>query len=151
MSVQTTYAENMAPAVAGQIANSEPNTLISRTVETAEGIGFGLPVAQGAEDDGVIATEAGVTEILGVTVRERSLNANTPNAFGQYDSARIMTKGPIWVEASVAVNAGDPVWVTVATGAWTNADAGGGNSVQLVGARWDSSTSGAGLAKIRMG
>ncbi len=48
--------------------NTEPKTLISRTVETAAGIGFGLPVAQGTNDGGVIATVAGTTAILGITV-----------------------------------------------------------------------------------
>jgi len=149
MSVQTTYLDNIPVAVAGQIANMVPATLISRNVEDAAGIGFGIAVAQGTADLGCKAFGSGDTAILGITARERSVDANTPDEFGENDTARIMTKGCIWVTASVAVNAGDPVYVIPATGAFAKTNA--SSAVQIAGARWDTSTTGAGLAIVRLG
>jgi hypothetical protein len=149
MSVQTTYLDNIPVAVAGQIANMVPATLISRNVEDAAGIGFGLAVAQGTEDYGCKAFGSGDTAILGITVRDRSLDANTPDEYADGDTARIMTKGCIWVTASVAVDAGDPVYVIPATGAFAKTNA--SSAVQIAGARWDTSTTGAGLAIVRLG
>lgn len=145
MPIQTTYEDTIAKAFVGMIANMEPKRLISRNVETAAGIGFGLPVAQGAEDRDCIATEGGVTKILGITVLDRSVTAEFPNGFAQYESARIMTSGCVWVTASVDVVAGDPVHVTVATGAFTKS-----GGVQIVGARWDTSATSGGLAVVRL-
>lgn len=149
MSVQTTYLDNIAAAVAGQIANMVPATLISRTVEDEAGIGFGIAVAQGTADYGCKAFGSGDTAILGITVRDRSLDANDTDTFAEGDNARVMTKGCVWVTASVAVNAGDPVYVIPATGAFAKTSA--SSARQIAGARWDTSTTGAGLAIVRLG
>lgn len=149
MATQTSYSETLRPGVPGQIANMIPATLISRTVEDAAGVGFGLAVTQGADDYGCSAFGTGDTAILGITVRDRSLDANNPDEFGEGDSARVMTKGAVWVTASVAVNAGDPVYVIPATGAFAKTNA--SSAVQIAGARWDTSTTGAGLAIVRLG
>ena len=150
MSVQTTYQENQGVAREGQIANTALNDIASRTVEDAEGIGFGKIVQEGANDGGCTAdldtSDITATSFLGITVRERSRTAEDPNKFTQYDSARILRKGPIWVQASVAVNAGDPVYVVRATGAFHNAaDAA---RVLIPNARYETSTSGAALAVV---
>lgn len=142
MAVQSSYAENIAAAVAGMIGNMVPSTLISRTVETAAGIGFGKAVAQGAADKGCIAFAG--SGLLGITVRERSLDANDPDKFAEGDSARILVKGSVWVDAAVAVDAGDPVYVTSA-GAFTKASSG---NTLLPNARWETSTSEAALALL---
>lgn len=146
MAVQDSYSANIRAAVPGMIANEEGKTLISRNVETVAGIGFGLPVAQGASDGGCVATSAGTTKILGITVRDRSVRPETPNVFAQYDSARVMTKGVVWVVASVAVAAGDAVTVVVATGAFSNT-----GGVAIANARYDTSAAAGALAKVRLG
>lgn len=150
--VQTTYTENMRPAVEGLRANMEPAVMISRNVEDAAGIGFGKVVMQGVRDDGCTAVLTGfdADKYLGITVREGSVRPATPNAFGQYESARIMRKGVIWVAVAGAVTAGTDVTVTTATGVLGSAAVGAG-VVAIPGARWESSTTGAGLAKVRLG
>lgn len=61
---------------------------------------------------------------------------------------RVITKGDIWVTASVAVAAGDPVYLTAA-GAFTNVAT---NNTAINGARWDTSTTAAAqLAVVRLG
>lgn len=151
MAVQTTYSENIDAARAGMIADTQAQlNTVSRTVETAAGIGFGIVVDQGSEDNGVVAVSGSTTDPVGFTVRERSVNPETPNKFAQYDTARIMNKGVIWATVTDAggVSAGDDVWLTLSTGALSNADAGVGDGLQLAGCRWVSSAADGALAKI---
>lgn len=145
--IQTAMTETMRPAVAGAIANEEPRTLISRTVETAAGIAFGMPVEQGAADMGCILFDGGTT-FIGVTVRERSVNPEFPNGFADEDSARIMTKGCIWVVCASGCAAGDPVYIRPSNGDWQDSNA--NSAVQVVNARWDTSADATGLAILRL-
>lgn len=151
MAVQTTYSANISAARAGMIANTEPNVLISRTVETAAGVGFGVPVQKGATDNSCKIMASGATEILGITVRERNVNPETPDKFAQYESARLMRKGVLWVTVTDAggVADGDPVWVKLSDGTFSNADAGSSGSLKLGGGRWESTAANGALAKIR--
>lgn len=148
MAVQSTYSDNMAAAYEGMIANTEPNVLISRTVETAAGIGFGVPVIQGTADDECDEVAASTDTVIGITVRDQSTEDDT---FAQYDSALLMRKGVLWVTVTDAggVDAGDDVWVAVADGTFSNADAGTDGSIQINDARWESSAANGELAKIR--
>jgi len=156
--VQTSYSENIGAARAGMIANEEPATLISRTVADAAGIGFGVVVQEAAADgskDGQCTADLDTADMdaykfLGITVRERSVRPETPNKFAQYESARIMRKGVIWVEVAGAVKAGEDVTVTLATGVLGTAGVGAG-IIAIPNARWESSATGAGLAKLRLG
>lgn len=148
MAIQTTYSENIPAAVVGQVSNQYPAAYISRNVEDSAGIGFGIAVAQGTADFGCKAFGSGDTAILGITVRERSLDANVPDKFDENDNARVLTRGAVWVTASVAVDAGDPVYVIPGTGAFAKTSA--SSAVQIAGARWETSTSGAGLAQVRI-
>lgn len=158
MAVQTTYNETIDAARAGQIVNEEPVVLISRTVADAAGVGFGKVVQEAATDgskDGQCTADLDTADMdaytfLGITVRERSVRPETPNKFAQYESARIMRKGVIWVEVAGAVKAGEDVTVTLASGVLGTAGVTSG-VVAIPNARWDSSTSGAGLAKLRLG
>jgi hypothetical protein len=151
--VQTTYSENMRVAVPGQLARMSPVDLISRNVEDVAGIGFGIVVQQGVRDDGCTAdlTTVAMTadRFLGITVRERSVRPETPNGFAQYESARIIRKGPIWVMTGGAVNAGDDVTVTLASGLLGTAAVGAG-IIAIPRARWETSTAGAALAVLQL-
>lgn len=148
MAVQTQYNATQAVAVEGAQATMVPATIISRTVEPAAGIGFGKAVSQGAADKGIVGFATGATKFVGITLLDRSVvgTAANPDAFPQRASARVITKGDVWVVADVAVAAGDAVTLT-ATGAFSNT---GGTAV--AGARWDTSTTAAGqLAVVRLG
>lgn len=143
MAIQTDYNATLAPAVAGAQATMVPATIISRNVEDADGIGFGVAVSQGDGDKGVTA---GGAEFVGITLLDRSA-AGEGDTFRQGDSARVMTKGDIWVEAAGAVNAGDGVAVNAA-GAFSAA---GVEDDAIPGARWDTSATSGQLAVIRLG
>jgi hypothetical protein len=148
MAVQSTYSTEMAAAFAGMIANTEPNVLISRDVETSGGIGFAVPVIQGTGDDQCDEIADSDSVIVGITVRDQSV---TDDTFAQYDSALLMRKGVMWVTVTDAggVSAGDGVWVLVSNGTFSNADAGSDGSIKINDARWDSSAANGALAKIR--
>lgn len=142
--VQSTYASKHAKAYAGAIADQQADfNLISRNVEDAAGIAFGLAVMQGTADDGVVVGDG--SAFLGVTVRDQSVNPATPNLFAENESARIMTKGVIWVENSGGVEAGDPVSLAAAGALET------GGTVIVEGARWDSTAEDGELALLRLG
>lgn len=149
MAVQTTYSDSMAAAFVGMISNTEPNVLISRLVETEGGIGFGVPVIQGTADNEVDEVAASTDAVIGITVRDQS---TTDDTFAEGESALLMRKGVMWVTVTDAggVAAGDDVWVKVADGTFSNADAGSDGSLKLAGCRWESSAANGALAKLRV-
>lgn len=155
MALQTTYPDTQAAAIAGAPATMLPATDISRTVEGAA-VAFGKAVEQGAIDKSVKAFAGG--KYVGIALLDRSASGLTvtagqvtgraTDAFGVGESARIRTKGDLWVVAAVQVAAGDAVLLTAA-GAFTNVEAG---NTAIPGARWDTSTTAAGqLAVVRLG
>lgn len=150
MALQTTYPDNQPAAILGAQATMLPATIISRDVETSPGIGFGRAVAQGTADKGIVLAGTGALKLVGITLLDRSAvgSAGVPDSFAQRTSARVITKGDVWVTAAVAVKAGDLVYVTGA-GTFTNVDTG---NTAFAGARWDTSTTAAGqLAVVRLG
>lgn len=151
MAVQTTYNERMAAAFPGMRANLVPETVISRTVANAP-LGFGAVALQAAADHEVSGAAdletADPGGYVGISVRDQAVDPSSPDEYRVLDTAAIMTKGTIWVETYEAVNAGDPVYFVTATGALGKTSA---SSTQIPGARWDTSTSGAGLAIVRLG
>jgi hypothetical protein len=149
MAVQTTYLDNMAVAYAGMIANTEPNVLISKEVETSAGVGFAVPVIQGTADNQCDVVAASTDAVTGITVRDQS---TTDDLFALKDTALLMRKGVIWVTVTDAggVAAGDAVWVLVSNGTFSNADAGSDGSINLAGCRWETSAANGALAAIRV-
>lgn len=107
--------------VAGSIATTENRDVKSRTVEDAAGIAFGLAVAQGANDNGVRAVKTGDTKFVGITALD--LSSRDDAKFLQYESARILKKGVIWVEVTEDVKAGDDAAVDLATGKFNKSGA----------------------------
>lgn len=141
MAIQTVYNKTMDAGRAGAIADMQGATLISRNAEVGA-IGFGLPLAQGADDNGAHKAKTGDTAIIGISVRERS---STDDEYAVGDSVRVMTNGVIWVTAAATVAAGDPVHVVVASATFTNT-----GGVAIAGARYDSSGTSGQLVKVRL-
>ncbi|PJL44741.1 structural cement protein Gp24 [Stenotrophomonas maltophilia] len=155
MALQTNYPDIQPAAIAGAPATMLPATEISRTVEGAA-IAFGKAVEQGATDKSVKTFAGG--KYVGIAMLDRSASGLTvtagqvtgraTDAFGVGESARVRTKGDLWVTAAVAVAAGDDVYLTDA-GAFTNVST---DNTAIPGARWDTSTTAVGqLAVVRLG
>jgi hypothetical protein len=147
MPVQTIYDTNIAPAYEGMIANSEDITIVSKQVQTVAGIGFGKPAFQGTQDDQIKAVNDGSAIFRGITVGTHFGSQGLADLYARYETCPVMVQGVLWVQASVAVAVGDLVYFVPATGVWTNV-ATANTLVQR--ATWDSSTTGPGLAKLRI-
>lgn len=142
--IQSTYAATHARWVEGMVLDMEPNVIVTRIAEDAEGIGFGKVAVQGTADKQVVDSEASAP-FVGIAV----LDITRPTGkYEQYDNVGVMKKGVIVVTASVAVDVGDPVYFVPATGVLTNVST---DNTLIADAQWDTSTSGAGLAALRLG
>ena len=147
--VQTTYSATHASGYPGMIADGEQVTnVISRIVDpnTVNSIAFGDPVLQGPSDMTVQSVSGGSGVFRGIAVRDPTLAPSAGDQYGATVTAAILTKGVIWVTAVAAVSAGQPVFYTGA-GALTNVAT---NNTAIAGAMWDSTTTSAGLAKMRL-
>lgn len=142
--VQTTYAATHANWLEGMIPNMEPNVVVTRIAEDAEGIGFGKVCVQGTLDNQVVDSEATV-KFCGIAVLDTT---QTTGKYEQYSNVAVIKKGPIVVTASVAVAVGDPVYYVPATGVLTNVPTA---NTLIAGATWDTSTAGSALAVLRLG
>lgn len=151
MAVQTTYAENIAVAFAGQRANLVPETVISRAAVNGN-IGFGVVVVQADGDFNVTTIANAATAdpggYVGISVRDQSVDPNVADNYSEFANVNVMTKGTIWVNAYESVAAGDPVYFVTATGALGKTSA---SSTLIANARWETSRTGAGLALVRLG
>lgn len=144
------YTENynIDPEVAqeGQVADTSPATILSRTVDAA--IGFGKAVQKGAKQHSVKAAD---TKVDGITVRSQATGARaaTPDVYPANDTAAILTQGPIWVKVDSTVVEGDDVTVTVATGLFGTKAVGAG-VIAVPGAVFETGAAANGLARIRV-
>lgn len=135
-SIQTTFGLNIPFGKPGHVPDMMAVDIDSHDVETAAGIAFGAPVAQGAAPRGVIAY-AGAVAVMGFAVRDHSVRSPLgTDVYSQYESAAILRKGKIEVTAGATVAAGDPVYVTTA-GVLTNSSSG---NTLVTGARWETAT-----------
>lgn len=129
--------------VAGGIADMTPASLISRTVEDSAGIAFGLPVKQGTNDGGCTAGIA-AGAFTGITVAE-----SPKSQFNQYDCARVMVQGAIWLKAGGNIDAGDKVMVNAA-GSWESNGVGSASYFTLDEAEAETSAADGELFKLRI-
>lgn len=134
MTTQTTYSERMPKAFAGQTYGSDYED-VSRIVETAAGIGFGLAVSRGTSDKGVVL--GGQSEsFVGITLKDITLVHSVANLdkYIETENCGVRRRGFIWVTVSGAVAMGDAVHYNATTGVISNS---GGELVQ--GAVFESS------------
>jgi hypothetical protein len=143
--VQTTYTENQPIAFPGMPADAD-HSIDTRTVETVAGIGFGVAVSQGSGDKGALIGGASAAVFAGVTVKD---NTRAADLYAQYDNAGVMYRGTIWVTVGGDVTDGGDVTFAATTGVLSSAAASGSQFV-IAGARWMTTASSGGLAKLRL-
>lgn len=142
--IQSAYLATHARWVEGMIPNMEPNVIVTRLAEDVEGIGFGKVCVQGTADNQVVDSEATV-KFAGIAV----LDTTRPTGkYEQYDNVAVIKKGPVVVLTSEAVAVGDPVYYTPATGVLSKTAT---SNTLIANAQWDTSTTAAGLAVLRLG
>lgn len=139
---QGTYDTNMAVGYAGMLAEGQPARDVSSKVVENAAVAFGLAVGAGSADG---SCRLGGTGFLGITVADKSRDED------EYDIgevAAVIRKGTIWVAVGVAVADTDAVYFVAATGVITNVSSG---NVLIPGARFEVTTSGAGLTRVYLG
>lgn len=149
MSAQTSYSIDQSVAYAGLIYALAPHDIVSRAVETAAGVDFGVVVSRGT--DGEKQAVLGGATALGITVRslEREGSANGDIAYTQYETAGIMREGYIWAVCPAGCNPGDTVKYTTATGVLDSGAAGAGETA-LANATWETVAAAGELAVVRI-
>lgn len=150
--LQTTYSNAVAKGYPGMVANGETSNRITRTVETAAGAAFGVPVYRGAGDHGCVIAVGTLATFLGFTVATSALGVVAgadADEYQQYDNATIITGGAIYVNVTAAV--ADGAAITMGTGAGA-ADALSSVAADAthIATGWvaDETTTGAGLVRI---
>lgn len=148
--VQSTYTENIRPAVAGQVANMTAWDGDTRNVETAAGIPFGVAVGQGAAAKGAVLGAAAAEDFVGISIRDVTLDPRDGDKYRLNANIAVLTEGDIWVVTGGAVAPGDAVSFAGATGVLSAAAAGAGQFV-IPGARWMTAAANGALAIVRLG
>lgn len=133
------YKNTMDPAYAGMIAETQFKDAASRRVES--NIGFGLAVCMGTSDNTAML---GGTKFLGISIADKGQGINNQYLEGAVGS--FLRKGTIWVVASTAVAAGDPVTFTAATGVL-----GAGLAVTITGAVFETTGAAGELVRVYLG
>jgi hypothetical protein len=150
----TDYQTSHGAAIAGAVVDGQLKNIVSRVAE--EDIPFGRFVVHGTADNEVALVTAGdIAGGLGVgfsvRVQEDVADASDVLEVKTGKDANVLDFGEIWVETLDAVAAYEPVFVHVLADAdqgKVRNDAAGGDAEALGGARFMSSTSGAGLARV---
>jgi hypothetical protein len=152
---QSTYSENPAIGVPGAIANEETFNSISRTVETAAGLGFGQPAARSADTspagDHLCRLLASGATFLGIAILNRAVPASesNPDAYPQYMAAALLTQGSIFVTAGATVAAGDDVYWNSSTGKYGTSS--GGSNIAIPEARFETSGGDGDIVEVSLG
>lgn len=130
--IQTTYNPTMEKGVPGLVQGSDWDA-DTGIVETEAGIGFGLPVTQGAGEKGIVLAGA-IAGFRGVTIRDIAQGSET-DEYARYKSAAVLKRGKIFVTAGAdGIVPGDPVHYNSSTGAWLKS----GGVGPIPHARWAS-------------
>lgn len=137
-----TYTGRTAVGYAGMIAEAQTvRDVASKSVTTAP-VAFGLAVGAGADDGSVRLGGAGY---IGITVADKS---RAQDRYEIGEMAGVMRKGTIWVSVPVAVADTDTVYFIPATGVITNVST---DNVAIPGAKFEITTTGAGLTRLYLG
>jgi len=146
--IQTEYKETLDVGRAGHIVNTELKNLISKVADGE--VGLGRAVVFGSADRTVREIAAGDTELLGISVRERSLDANHENVFASGDNVRVMTQGVVFVTVSTAVSHGQGVQMDPVNGNFMGQTIISGEQFVVAGAKFDSDAAAGEVARVRL-
>lgn len=154
--LQPTVTQFQRAGARGLVANAEARNLISRSLvaSAVAALYFGDPVYRvntGSGDEQVSADPA-AGAFFGLARREgagETIANATLDTFATNDEVPIMTDGVMWVETADAVVAGAAANFNTATRLWTDA-AVAGSVIDVPNAEFDSTNTGAGLAKVRV-
>lgn len=160
---QLEVRDQLLEATPGQIADGSVSDVIS--LKATEEIIFGVGVVR--ESEGAIKLpDLGADFLEGISVRSHSqanpnqepdafLNATGTPSYKEGDDAAVLRLGDVWVRVEEAVTPDDAVFMRFTAGVGEQkgafrTDTDGGDAVAVTKARFLSSTTGAGIAKLRL-
>jgi hypothetical protein len=134
---QATFPEQMRQGLPGMINRMVDYNAVSRSVEGATPIAAPRAVSQSTASDIGALLGGSVTGFVGITILDPTLvnfvGSTVPaDAYAQYVTCGVLTKGEIFATATVATTAGDPVHFGATDGILTNT----GGIGPVPGARW---------------
>lgn len=140
---------------AGQIVDTNPATIESKTNEAATAIDFGVAVARGAADDTCKAPAADGDKIIGISARHAIRPADSSNnvTYAQRDSVPVVRQGYVYAVAYENATRGDGVIsVTAQNGKLgsTTGGAAGAGRVAVTGALWETTTAAGQIGIVRI-
>lgn len=147
---QTTYDTDRPAGLPGMIADTTPQTILSRVVEAAAGMAFGIVATQGTGDRQVRPAAAnrafvGIV-VMDPVVAHQTQPAGSADFYPDKDICNVLVHGAVWVVASVAVAAGDPAYFVPATGVITNV----ATANTAINGRFETSAGIGALTKLRL-
>lgn len=155
--MQLSYAQDFAAAFAGMLGDLRSNTVVSKAAQTAA-ILFGKAVVLGTnKEKQVVSAGTGVGQgalIVGFAAASHTVE-QTSAGVCQYavgSAVNVLKDGCIWVETNDAVVAGAVANYHLATGKFTDEAVGAGiEAIAQLSCRFETGTTGAGLALISVG
>ena len=148
MAIQTSYTERQRRGVHGMINNMVDRNVVTRVIESVGGVGSGIAVSQGANEDGCIVGGTAVG-FVGITVKDVTINNPTaPDVYPAKTNVGVLTKGELFITAPATIVTGDPVYFVPGTGALTNVSAG---NILIAGARWKFGVASGALGIVQLG
>lgn len=112
--LQSTFSDDLANGYAGMVANGETSNRITRTIEDAAGVAFGIPVYRGTGDHGCTATVGTLATFYGFTIATQGVGlvaGQTADTYSQYATVPVMTSGAIYVAVKGSVADGDALTI----------------------------------------
>jgi len=118
MSVQTSYDLTPDRAYPGLVDTNNPSDIVTRACKTAGGIGFGLVVSPGTDEEKECVLGGDATG-FGISVRDSSKEnpASGDPEYDQYEAVAIIRSGYVWAEVATAAVAGAALFYDDTTGA----------------------------------
>lgn len=142
--MQTSYDEKMDVAVVGQMVDCTNRRVDSKYAEGA--IDAGSAVQIGTTQDQVVTT---TTAVYGVAIQHPTLTMSDDTggaAYAEFDGVSVLREGRIWVQVNAAVAVDAAAYYEVAGDAFNSTN----TNVAVVGGRFVTSTTGAGLAILEI-
>lgn len=143
--MQTTYNENMAVAVVGQLVDCTNRRIDSKYAEGA--IDAGDAVQIGTADEQVLTA---TTAVYGVAIQHPTLTMADDTglaAYAEFDGVSVLRAGRIWVAVDGAVAIDAQAYWDVAAQAFNSTAT---DNFIVTGGRFVTSTAGAGLAILEI-
>lgn len=142
-----TYSNTLAAYAVGRRVNMEEWNAITRTLEGATAVGFGVPVIAGTGAHTCAPLTAAAQNVLGITEADPTL-PRPGDAYAQYDNVPICESGVIGVLLGANVTKGAQARFDITNKNWTGAAA-SGTVLTIPGAQFDEAGSSGAVGKVR--